>query len=92
VTALSLGSQTRNSFVSQFGWRGSVNVGVWHPFATADWNHERGGRNRTMTASLTSIASPPYTAAAAPVAADWATGWLGAAYRLNSQVILLGAV
>jgi hypothetical protein len=45
-----------------------------------------------MTASLTSIASPPYTAAAAPVAADWATGWLGAAYRLNSQVILLGAV
>jgi hypothetical protein len=32
------------------------------------------------------------TACAAPVASNWATAWLGAAYKLNSQVILRGAV
>jgi hypothetical protein len=32
------------------------------------------------------------TACATPVAFDRATTWLGAAYRLNSQVILRGAV
>ena len=78
VTALSFGSQTRNSFVSQLGWRGSVDLGDWQPFAELDWNHEWGGKNRTMTASLTSIAAPSWSAAAAPVASDWATVLLGA--------------
>ncbi len=40
VTALSFGGQTRNSLVSQLGWRGSVDLGNWQPFAEADWNHE----------------------------------------------------
>jgi outer membrane lipase/esterase len=92
VTALSFGDQTRNSLVSQLGWRGAVNLGDWQPFAEADWNHEWGGRNRTVTASLTSIAAPSFTAAAAPVASDWATAMLGVSYRLSPQVILRGAV
>ena len=92
VTALSFGSQTRNSFVSQLGWRGSVDLGDWQPFAEADWNHEWGGKNRTVTASLTSITAPPYSAAAAPVASDWATVLLGVSYKLTPQVILRGAV
>ena len=69
-----------------------MDLGDWQPFAEADWNHEWGGRNRTITASLTSIAAPPFTAAAAPVAADWATVLLGVSYRLAPQVILRGAV
>ncbi len=92
VTALSFGEQTRNSLVSQLGWRGAVDLGDWQPFAELDWNHEWGGRNRTVTASLTSIAAPSFTAAAAPVASDWATALLGVSYRLSPQVILRGAV
>jgi outer membrane lipase/esterase len=92
VTALSFGSQTRNSLVSQLGWRGALDLGDWQPFAEADWNHEWGGKNRTVTASLTSILAPPYTGAAAPVASDWATLWLGISYTINPRVILHGAV
>jgi outer membrane lipase/esterase len=92
ASALSFGSQTRNSFVSQLGWRGSVDLGDWQPFVDVDWNHEWGGKNRTVTASLTSIMAPPYSAAAAPVASDWATLLLGVSYKLTPQVILHGAV
>jgi outer membrane lipase/esterase len=53
-----------------------------------EWNHELGGGNRTVTAALTSIAAPSYSAAAAPVATDWATLSIGAGYRLNSRAML----
>ena len=33
LTALSFGSQTRGSAVSQLGWRGSLDLGNWQPFA-----------------------------------------------------------
>ena len=88
ASALSFSSQTRNSFVTQLGWRGSMDLGDWLPFAEVDWNHEWGGKNRTLTASLTSIAAPPFTAAAAPVASDWATILAGVSYKLSPQVIL----
>ncbi len=91
VTALSFGSQTRNSAVSQLGWRAAATLGNWQPFAEMDWNHEWAGGNRTITASLTSIAAPSYSTAAAPVAGNWATASLGVAYKLNAQVMLRGA-
>jgi outer membrane lipase/esterase len=91
VTALSFGSQTRNSAVSQLGWRAAATLGDWQPFAEMDWNHEWAGGNRTITASLTSIAAPSYSTAAAPVAGNWATASLGVAYKLNARVMLRGA-
>ncbi len=91
VTALSFASQTRNSAISQLGWRGSVDVGDWQPFAEVNWNHEMADRNRTITASLTSIAAPAYTMAAAPIAANWASTALGVVYKLNPQVMLRAA-
>lgn len=91
-TALSFGSQTQGSAVSQLGWRGSVNVGDWQPFAELDWNHEWAGNNRTVTASLISIAAPSYTAAAAPVADNWGSVLVGVSYKLNPQVTMLAAV
>jgi len=92
VTALAFAGQTRASVVSQLGWRGSLDLGDWQPFAEADWNHEWAGRNRTITASLTSIAAPPFVTPAAPVASDWATVLLGVSYRIAPQVMLRGAV
>jgi outer membrane lipase/esterase len=92
MTALSFASQTRNSAVTQLGWRGSVDMGNWQPFAEVDWNHDWAGKNRTISASLTSIAAPSYFAAAVPAASDWATVFLGASYKLSARVILHGAV
>ena len=90
VSALSFGSQTRGSAVSQLGWRGAVELGDWQPFAELAWNHEWANKNRTIVTSLTSIAAPSWSAAAVPIASDWATASLGAAYKLSSQVILRG--
>ena len=40
VTALSFDSQTRDSFVSQLGWRVLADLGRLQPFAEMNWNHE----------------------------------------------------
>ncbi|MCE5333739.1 MAG: autotransporter domain-containing protein [Desulfobacteraceae bacterium] len=88
VTALSFGSQTRDSVVSQLGWRVLADVGKWQPFAEAKWNHEWAGKDRTVTASLTSVSAPSYTMDAAPVASDWGTASLGTSYKLNSRMLL----
>ena len=92
VTALSFGGQTRDSVVSQLGWRVLADVGDWQPFAEAKWNHEWADTDRTITASLTSVAAPSYTMDAVPVASDWATASLGTSYKLNSRVMLRAAV
>ncbi len=91
-TALSFDNQTRDSLVSQLGWRILVDMGKWQPFAEATWNHEWADKNNTVTASLTSVAASSYTMAAVPVASDWGSASLGTAYKLNTQVMLRAAV
>ena len=92
MTALSFGAQTRNSAISQLGMRGSMEIGDWRPFAELAWNHELADRNRTVTASLTSIAAPAYSAAAIPAASDWASVSAGTSYRINARTDLRAAV
>jgi outer membrane lipase/esterase len=91
VTALSFTGQTRNSLVSQLGWRILGDIGKWQPFAQARWNHEWGDKHKSVTASLTSVFAPTYTMAASPVASNWADAWLGTNYQINSHVSLRGA-
>jgi outer membrane lipase/esterase len=92
VTALSFDSQTRDSLVTQLGWRVCMDGGRLRPFAEMDWNHECAGRDRTVTATLTSFSDPSYIPTysmdAVPVVSDWATSSLGAFYELNSRVML----
>jgi outer membrane lipase/esterase len=92
VTALSFGGQSRDSFVSQLGWRGSAELGKWQPFAEVAWNHDWAGKSGMIVASLTSIAAPSYSAAAFPAATDWASASLGTAYKFNERVMLRGAL
>ncbi|MCB2185557.1 MAG: autotransporter domain-containing protein [Deltaproteobacteria bacterium] len=92
LTALAFGGQTRDSVISQLGWRVAVDVGDWQPFAEAKWNHEFADTDRTVTAMLTTTDAPSYEVDAAPVGEDWATASLGASYRLNSWVTLLGSL
>jgi outer membrane lipase/esterase len=91
LSALSFGSQTRNSAVSQLGWRGSVDLGNWQPFADLEWNHEFASKNRMITTSLTSIAAPSWSADAIPIAANWATASVGVSYKVSPQVIVAAA-
>jgi outer membrane lipase/esterase len=91
VTALSFGSQVRESLVTQLGWRVALQQGPLRPFVEAAWNHECAGKNRTITTSLTTVGAPSYTMDAVPIASDWCTTSLGAFYELSPQVMLRGA-
>jgi outer membrane lipase/esterase len=91
ITALSFDNQTRDSLVTQLGWRVYMDRGRLRPFAEMNWNHECAGGDRTVTTSLTTYGAPPYTMDAVPVYSDWATTSLGAYYELNSRVMLRGA-
>jgi outer membrane lipase/esterase len=85
-TSLAFGGQTQGSAVSQLGWRGSLDLGDWQPFADMEWNHEWANTNRSITASLTSIAAPSWSAPAAPIAPNWATASVGVDYRVTPLV------
>ena len=74
--------------MSQFGWRVLVDIGRWQPFVEAKWNHEWAGKDRTVSASLTTVDAPSYSMDAVPVASDWATASLGTSYKLTSQMML----
>lgn len=91
LSALSFGSQARGSAVSQLGWRGSVDLGNWQPFSDIEWNHEFASKNRMISASLTSIAAPSWSADAIPIAVNWATASVGVSYKVNPQVIVAAA-
>jgi outer membrane lipase/esterase len=91
VTALSFDDQTRDSLVTQLGWRVMMDGGRLRPFVEANWNHECAGKDRTITTSLTSVGAPSYIMDSVPVASDWATTSLGTFYELNSRTMLRGA-
>lgn len=91
ATALSFDSQTRSSQITQLGWRGSVELGAWKPFAEVVWNHEFNDDDRAVWTSLTSVAAPAYTSYMTPVASDWATTSVGSTCKLNETTTLWGA-
>jgi outer membrane lipase/esterase len=85
-TALSFGSQTRNSAVSELGYQASLKYGIWEPYAKVVWDHEWADLNRLVAASLTSIVAPSYVMPAVILGRDWATGTIGTRVRLASNV------
>jgi outer membrane lipase/esterase len=85
-TALSFASQIRNSAVSELGYQASVQLGNWSPFAKLTWDHEFAGANRTVTASLTTIAAPSYDMPALILGTDWMTLSAGTSVRLEHGV------
>ena len=86
-TALSYANQIRNSAVSELGYQASAQIGNWSPFAKLTWDHEFGGANRTVTASLTTIAAPSYYMPALVFGTDWMTLSAGTSFRLERGII-----
>jgi outer membrane lipase/esterase len=76
-TALAFGDQTRNSAVSELGYRASIDIGIWRPFAKLVWNHELASTDRSVTASLTTVAAPSYFMPAVVLGKDWGTATVG---------------
>lgn len=92
ATALSFGSQTRDSQITRLGWKASVEVGAWKPFAEVAWNHEWSDGDRTVKTTLTSVSAPSFTALSVPIAADWGIATIGAAYKLTTNMMLWGSL
>jgi outer membrane lipase/esterase len=63
-----------------------VQIGNWAPFAKLTWDHEFAGANRTVTASLTSIAAPSYYMPAIIPGTDWMTLSAGTSVRLERGI------
>jgi outer membrane lipase/esterase len=77
LTALSFLGQTRNSAVSELGYKASMNVGIWQPFAKLVWNHELDNTDRQVTAFLTtSTFAPGYSRRRVRARSFVLRGWL----------------
>jgi outer membrane lipase/esterase len=91
-TSLSFGEQSRNSAVSELGYRVAFDAGVFRPFAKAVWNHEMAGTDRLVTAFLTTITAPGYALPAVVFGKDWGTASAGTTMRLSNNMTGLVAV
>lgn len=92
VTALAFAGQRRDSAITQLGWRAAFTWGKLQPFASVEWQHEWAGKNRRVTAAITTAATAPYSIDAAPIASDWATASAGAAYQIAPELTLVGTL
>ena len=91
-TALSFGSQTRNSAISELGYQASLTYGIWQPYAKVVWDHEWADLNRQVTAALTSIVAPGFTMPAVILGRDWATATVGTRVKLGDRLSGYAAV
>jgi outer membrane lipase/esterase len=83
-TALTYGSQVRNSAVTELGLQAGVDVGLWHPYGKLVWNHELNPDNRLVTAIEPEIPfAPAYSMPAVSFGRDWATAIIGTTVKLG---------
>lgn len=85
-TSLAFGDQSRDSAVSELGYRAEFDAGMFRPFAKAVWNHELTANDRSVTASLTTIAAPSFAMPAVDLGKNWGTGTLGVSANVTPQV------
>jgi outer membrane lipase/esterase len=85
-TSLGFEAQTRNSAVSAIGYQAAYEAGSWRPFAKASWNHEFASPDRSVTASLTTIAAPSYAMPAVSLGRDWAALTGGTTLKLAANM------
>jgi len=87
-TALSFSDQTRKSAVSELGYKATVNIGYWQPFAKLVWNHKMDpNTDRQVTAFLTtSTIAPGYSLPAVYFGRNWGTASIGTGLKLAQNV------
>lgn len=86
-TALTYGSQVRNSAVTELGLQAGVDVGLWHPYGKLVWDHELNPDSRVVTATEPEIPfAPAYAMPAVSFGRDWATALVGTTVKLGRGV------
>ena len=90
-TSLGFGDQTRDSAVTALGYRASLDLGLFRPFAQFVWNHELAATGRDVTTSLTTTEAPSYRLPAMEFGRDWGTATIGTNIQLAPGVSALAA-
>ena len=87
-TALAFAAQTRKSAVTELGYKASMNIGYWQPFAKLVWNHELDrNTDREVTAFLTTnTIAPGYSLPAVYFGENWGTASIGTGLKLAQNV------
>ena len=93
-TSLSFGRQTRNSLITELGYRVSADLGDWRPFAQAPPGTTNSTDDaRSVTASLTTVDfAPSYSMPAVALGEGWATLQVGTTVEVAPGVTLLGSL
>jgi outer membrane lipase/esterase len=88
-TSLAFASQVRDSAVTSLGYRASLDLGAWRPYAQVLWDHELVSPDRLVTASLTTIAAPSFSMPAVVLGSDWASATVGTTYSWDKRYTAL---
>jgi len=88
-TSLAFASQVRDSAVTALGYRASLDLGAWRPYAQVLWDHELASPDRLVTASLTTIAAPSFSMPAVVLGSDWASASVGTTYSWDKRYTAL---
>lgn len=86
-TDLKIASQARNSNVLSAGWRASINLGNFTPFARIAYDQEQINRDREITASPVTVAQNiSYGIPGYKGAKSWGTGLIGVRGKISDQI------
>jgi len=85
-TNLTFGDQTRDSAIASIGWKLSGHCGMFRPFAQLSYSRELASTDRSVTATLTTVAAPSYSMPAVDLDKDWGMARLGANVVLGPNV------
>lgn len=91
-TSLAFDSQVRESAIGALGYKASVDIGSFRPFAQFVWSHELASTDRLVKASLTTVAAPSYEMPAVRPGKDWATATLGTTVKFAGGLTGLASI
>lgn len=91
-TSLAFGKTGRESYVSAVGYRASLQLQKFQPFAQLTYNHEFANLDYQVTAKLLSVQAPSYQMPAVQLGRDWATATLGTSFDLGTNLTGLASV
>jgi outer membrane lipase/esterase len=86
--SLQFGSQNINAQVGSVGYQAQAKVGDWLPFARAIYNSQLGNIDRSITATLTTVAAPSYTMPAMGYGRNWTNLTAGVGYQIDSKTVI----
>jgi outer membrane lipase/esterase len=82
-TSMTFGAQQRNAFIGRVGYQLAWGSGAWVPYGRASYEHDFASKDRSIDASLASIAGSGWSMPAVRIDVDAANVALGSRWQLN---------